>query len=101
MLTDIVFMPYVQVIGSGAGLSIFGGSKGAVFTETAKANEDRILVMRAQPRNVYVGSDINFQSIFVNELNQFKGSNIELEDVKSNKIWSENFNVDEKVELIS
>ena len=84
------------ILGAGI-IDIWRDPKGAVFTETAKANEDRILVMRAQPRNVYVGSEINLQSIFVNELNQFKGSlTIELEDIKSNKIWFENFNVDFK-----
>ena len=79
----------------GAGLiDIWRNPKGAVYTETAKANQERILVMRANPRNLYSGEQINLETFIVNELDNFSGNLIiSLESVDGTKFWTKNENI--------
>ena len=73
---------------------IFGETKGAVYSETAKANEERILVLRANPRNLYVGEKIYLEPFIVNELDNFSGDLIfSLESEDGTKFWNKNENI--------
>ena len=79
----------------GAGLiDIWRNPKGAVYTETAKANQERILVMRANPRNLYAGEQIHLENFIVNELANFSGDLIiSLESDDGTKFWTKNENI--------
>lgn len=79
----------------GAGLiDIWRNPKGAVYTETAKANQERILVLRANPRNLYSGEQIHLETFIVNELDNFSGNLIlSLESDDGTKFWTKNENV--------
>jgi hypothetical protein len=79
----------------GAGLiDIWRNPKGAVYTETAKANQVRILVLRANPRNLYSGEQIHLETFIVNELDNFSGNLIlSLESDDGTKFWTKNENV--------
>ena len=68
-------MHYVEgdwVLGAGL-IDIWRNPKGAVYSETAKANEERILILRANPRNLYAGEQIYLEPFIVNELDNFSG----------------------------
>ena len=81
------------VIGSGL-IDIWRNPKGAVYTETAKANNKKILVLRSNPRNLYVGEKIHLETFIVNELDNFSGNLIlSLESDDGTKIWTKNENI--------
>jgi hypothetical protein len=74
----------------GAGLiDIWRNPKGAVYTETAKANKERILVLRANQRNLYSGDGIKLETFIVNELAQFSANlSLSLKTQQGKTIWS-------------
>ena len=74
----------------GAGLiDIWRNPKGDVYTETAKANKEKILILRSNSRNLYSDENIEIETFVVNELADFSGNlELSLKTEKGKKVWN-------------